>query len=155
MTGFGIHVMDAFISIVGPVAQVRATSERRILQACMDDTTSVLLRFKAGYTGYLATLTATAPFWRIHIFCTDGWVEMRGETRLIINKRGSNEEVCDFQPADPVEVEVESVRNELEAFAAALLGGPPYPLPLEEAVHGTAVLEAIVRSSISGETVFV
>ena len=53
MTGFGIHVMDAFISVVGPVTQVTATSERRILQAFMDDTTSVLLRFKAGYTGYL------------------------------------------------------------------------------------------------------
>ena len=80
---------------------------------------------------------------------------MRGETRLIINKRGSTEEVFDFLPVDPAEVEVASVRNELEAFAAAVSGGPPYPLSLEEAVHGTAVLEAIVLSSISGETVVV
>ena len=153
MTGFGIHIMDAFISFLGPVAQVTATSERRVLQADMDDTTMVLFRFEAGYTGYLATLTATAPFWRIHVFCSEGWIEMRGETRLIIQKRGGGEEILDFPPSDPARVELEAARAEHEAFAAALSGGPAYPLPLDQAVHGTAVLEAIARSSIIGQTV--
>ena len=35
----------------------------------------------------------------------------------------------------------------------AVSGGPPYPLPLDQAVHGTAVLEAIVTSSKTGEAV--
>ncbi len=78
---------------------------------------------------------------------------MHGETRLIIKKRGGGEETLDFPPFDPARLELESARAELEAFAAALSGGPPYPLPLDQAVHGTAVLEAIVRSSISGEMV--
>ncbi len=153
MTGFGIHVMDAFISFLGPVAQVTATSERRVLRSNLDDTTVVLFRFEAGYSGYLATLTATAPFWRIHVFCSDGWIEMRGESRLVIKKRNEAEDVLDFPPLDPVRAELAAARAELEAFARALSGGSPYPLPLDQAVHGTAVLEAIVTSSRTGKTV--
>jgi predicted dehydrogenase len=37
-------------------------------------------------------------------------------------------------------------RAELEAFAAAAAGGNPYPVTLEEAVHGIAVFEAVTKS---------
>jgi|MDTC01.1.fsa_nt_gb predicted dehydrogenase len=153
MTGFGIHVMDALISFLGPIAQVTAMSERRVLRSNLNDTTVVLFRFEAGYSGYLATLTATAPFWRIHVFCSDGWIEMCGESRLVIKKRNEAEDVLDFPPLDPLHAELDAARAELEAFARAVSGGPPYPLPLDQAVHGTAVLEAIVTSSRTGETV--
>ena len=153
MTGFGIHVIDALISFLGPIARVTATSERNVLQSNLDDTTVVLCRFEEGYSGYLATLTATAPFWRIHVFCSDGWIEMRGESRLVIKKRNEDEEVFDFPPLDPVDAELAAIHAELEAFGRAVAGGPAYPLPLSQAVHGTAVLEAIVASSRTGETV--
>ena len=41
-------------------------------------------------------------------------------------------------------------RASLEAFAAAAAGGPAYPIPLDEMIHGVAVTEAVVRSASTG-----
>jgi len=41
-------------------------------------------------------------------------------------------------------------RASLEAFATAAGGGPPYPIPLEQMIHGAAVTETIVKSAASG-----
>jgi predicted dehydrogenase len=41
-------------------------------------------------------------------------------------------------------------RVTLEAFADAAEGRAPYPITLEEAIHGSAVTEAIIRSAKSG-----
>ena len=47
-------------------------------------------------------------------------------------------------------------RAELEAFAVAASGGAAYPLPVEDAVHNAAVLEAIIASAKqNGERVVV
>jgi hypothetical protein len=40
-------------------------------------------------------------------------------------------------------------RAALEAFAKAAEGGPAYPLPYDQAIHGVAVTEAIIRSAAS------
>jgi predicted dehydrogenase len=36
---------------------------------------------------------------------------------------------------------------ELEAFADAIDGGPAYPIPAEQVLHGVAVFEAIIASA--------
>jgi predicted dehydrogenase len=41
---------------------------------------------------------------------------------------------------------------ELAAFAAAVNGGPAYPLPVEDAIHGVAVFEAMIGAAASGST---
>ncbi len=38
-------------------------------------------------------------------------------------------------------------RAALEAFAKAAEGGPAYPIPYDQMVHGVAVTEAIVRAA--------
>ena len=48
---------------------------------------------------------------------------------------------------------IDTERAELEAFADAVTGGPTYPLPLDEAIHGIAVFEAISRSAKTGKPV--
>ena len=42
-------------------------------------------------------------------------------------------------------------RASLEAFADAAAGGPAYPIPVDQMVHGAAVTEAVVRSAQSGQ----
>ncbi len=42
---------------------------------------------------------------------------------------------------------VETLRLELDEFAAACAGGPPYRVRPEEAIHNVAVMEAIVASA--------
>jgi len=41
-------------------------------------------------------------------------------------------------------------RAALEAFATAAQGGPPYPIPSDQMIHGVAVTEAILRSIDTG-----
>jgi hypothetical protein len=50
-----------------------------------------------------------------------------------------------------VQGELDVTRASLEAFAAAAQGGPAYPIPVDQMVHGMAVTEAVVRSAESGK----
>jgi predicted dehydrogenase len=67
---------------------------------------------------------------------------MWGQQKLVIGRDGAEHEHIRF---DAVDIE----RAELEAFVAAAAGGPAYPLSLEEAVHSSAVFEAIARGAAS------
>jgi predicted dehydrogenase len=148
MTGLGIHVVDALIHLAGDIAQVTAQSFRRVLTIDIDDTTAMLFRFKSGASGGLVTIAATAPIWRLQIFGSKGWAEMRGATRLEVNLIDGTPSATDY----PV---IDKERAELEAFARAIAGEASYPITPAEAIHGVAVLEAIVRSAKLGEAVTV
>ena len=148
MSPRGIHTVDAMINLGGLISEVYAHSERRKLQPPidMDDTTSMLLRFKNGITGYFATLFITGDLYRVHAFGTKGWLELRGDTELVA--RGLQ---GDPQPVTlPV---VDKERAELEAFADAVAAKQPYMVPPDQAVNGIAVIEAIVASAGSGSVV--
>ena len=146
MTGMGIHVADAMIHLLGEIASVQAQSFRRALSIEIDDTTSILLRFRNGCSGYLGTMAATAPTWRLHVFGSKGRAEMREPRTLEITGLDGKAEMRSFPETD-----IE--RAELEAFARAVMGEAPYPLPADQAVHGVAVLEAIVASARNGSRV--
>ncbi len=149
MTPLGIHMVDALISFLGPIAEVRASSERHVLETEVNDTTFMTFRYASGIAGTMTTITVTAPVWRIQVFGSAGWAEMRSHERLAWRMNDDAEEtVVDFEPVDTMHLE-------LEAFAEAVSGGAAYPLPIGEAVHGVAVLEAIIRACENGETVVV
>ncbi|MEQ8228406.1 MAG: Gfo/Idh/MocA family oxidoreductase [Rhodospirillales bacterium] len=151
MTGMGIHVVDAMINQLGMVDEVDARSYRRFLEIDVDDTTSMLFRFASGATGYLGTFTATAPLWRIQVFGTGGWAEMHNYDRLTIRRVLPDITV---QPDEIIEYgKFDMEQAELEAFADACAGGAAYPLSPAEAVHGTAVLEAVIKSAADGKPV--
>ena len=148
MTGRGIHTLDSMIHIAGLVSTVYAYSDRRKLppEIEIDDTTSMLLKFSNGITGYLGTIFATGDFWRVHVFGSKGWLEMRGDTELIARGlEGAPERIT--LPA------VDKEQAELEAFADAVADKKPFVVPPEEAVNGIAVLEAIVSSAAKGKPV--
>jgi predicted dehydrogenase len=148
MTARGVHALDGMIQIAGPVRSVYAFSERRKLPAEveLDDTTSMLLRFANGVTGYLGTVFVTGDFYRVHVFGSKGWLEMRGDTELIA--RG-----LDGAPERHVFPAVDKEKAVLEAFADAVAARQAYMVPPEQAVNGIAVLEAIERSAASGKAV--
>jgi predicted dehydrogenase len=72
MTGRGVHVVDAMLYLAGRIDSVFAQSERLALDYGLDDTTSMLFRFKSGATGYLGTFIATAEGWRLQVFGSKG-----------------------------------------------------------------------------------
>jgi len=139
MTGFGIHILDAMIHLCGPLAAVRGTSLRQVAKE-IDDTTFATLRFASGMTGYLSTLTATAPAWRLQVFGDKGWAHMLGRDVLEVCFLEGTPETRHF---DPFDIE----RAELDAFAIAAGGGTPYPISHADMIHGVAALEAVILSA--------
>ena len=146
MTARGVHVIDGMIAIAGPIETVIALSERQVHDIDVDDTTSCLLRFANGVTGYLGTLHATAPFYRMHVFGSKAALEMRGETELIATDLSGKSERTTFDVAD-------KERAVLEAFADAVTAGVKFPIPPREIVNNVAVLEALTASAKSGKSV--
>ncbi|HMB47886.1 MAG TPA: Gfo/Idh/MocA family oxidoreductase [Afifellaceae bacterium] len=143
MTARGLHVSDLMIHFAGLAESVFAITERRVLKIPVNDVTTLLLRFAGGPTASLTTMAATAETWQFRLYGSRGWAELRGPDRLVFRPAGGDDE--DMQlPAGDTE------RAELEAFAAAVGGGAPYPVPAEQAVNNIAVLEGILASQESG-----
>ena len=140
MTGLGVHMTDALISIMGPIAQVNATSEVRSFGDVESAVTFMTLRFVSGATGVFSTLFQTAPVWFLRVSGNQGWAEIRDSHSLASHKIGSAKENLEKFAETDIE------RAELEAFANAVAGKAPYPLSPDDAVHGTAVFEAVVKS---------
>ena len=160
LTPMGVHAIDGMIDLCGDIDHVFCQSFKRVVTIDSDDTTSILLRMKNGMSGYLGTMTATGPGFSFQVFGSKGWVRLEGVTHVA---GASSEErrmrlfgACKFQPAKG-EAQVwqaatlDVSRAALEAFAAAAAGGPAYPISLEQAIHGSAVTEAIVESAQSGK----
>ncbi len=59
MTGSGLHVLDAFINLAGPVRLVHGRLVSRKPKPDPHDTVSVLLELANGITGTLSTVRAT------------------------------------------------------------------------------------------------
>jgi predicted dehydrogenase len=144
MGGMGIHMVDMIIHLAGRFATVQVISERRVLPS-IDDTTAMLARLASGATCTFATLATAPRYWRVALFGTDGLLELRGHEQLFFRPREGEEWVRDFEPVD-----IE--RAELDAFAAAVAGGPAYPLPWDEAIHGVAVFETMIQAAEARST---
>ena len=148
MTARGLHTLDGMIALNGPVQSVFAYSDRHKIDVEIEDTTSMLLRFANGTTGYLATIFATANYWRIHAFGSAGWAEMRGERSLVISDLKGKVETKDF---DATSLE----RAILENFAQAAKSKGAFVVTGPQAINGIATLEAIGKSASSGKPVAV
>jgi predicted dehydrogenase len=159
LTPMGVHAVDGMIDLCGAIDHVYCQSFRRVVEIDADDTTSMLFRMKDGMSGYLGTMTATGPGFSFQVFGSKGWVRLEGMTHVA---GASSEErrtrlfsTCKFQPAKGAAQVWEAARLDvtraaLDAFAKAASGGPAYPIPVADMIHGVAVTEAIVRSAGSG-----
>jgi predicted dehydrogenase len=159
LTPMGVHAIDGMIDLCGPIEQVYCQSFRRVVQVDNDDTTSMLFRMRDGMSGYLGTMTATGPGFSFQVFGSAGSVRLEGMTHVA---GASSDErrtrlfgTCKFQPikgeAQVWEAErLDVTRACLDAFAQAASGGPAFPIPLDQMIHGAAVTEAVVQSAASG-----
>lgn len=158
MTGRGVHVVDAMMYLAGQVETVNAQSHRLALDYGIDDTTSMLFRFKSGATGYLGTIIATAETWRMQVFGSKGWAEVGDVEHLTTWQM----RVCFVDPANlhthqrPQLVtfpQTSTERAELENFADAVCERRPLASPGGDEEHGVAVLEAILESAKVGRPI--
>lgn len=138
--GLTTHSVDLLVSLMGEVEEVYCRSLRRATQADIDDTTSMLLQFKAGMTGYIAAVATTGLLYRTTVFGSKGWAQVRDDVKLETRTNAGLTTVKEFPAFD-------QLRGQMEAFAAAAAGGAPYPISPEQAIHEVAVAEAIQRSA--------
>jgi predicted dehydrogenase len=160
LTPMGVHAIDGMIDLCGPIAQVYCQSFRRVVAVDADDTTSMLFRMQDGMSGYLGTMTATGPGFSFQVFGSKGSVRLEGMTHVA---GASSEErrtrlfgTCKFQPIKGEAKVWEAARLDvtracLEAFAQAAAGGPAFPIPLDQMIHGAAVTEAVITSATTGK----
>src|SRR5258708_12613348 len=118
MTGCGLHALDALVNLAGPIRQVHAKSCAPKPPPDPRDVVAVLMEFASGATGLMATVRATVPFWRIHVFGTQGDAEARAERNLRTGYIGAPAGEHIFQPLD-------SFRPLPESFPSPLRG--PHP----------------------------
>ncbi len=139
MTGTGIHLLDAFSALAGPVREVNAQLLTTRPAPDPLDTVSVLFKFENGLSGTLGAVRATPIYWRVHAFGDAGNAEALGETELVLRLKGAPLERRTFE-------QIDSLRSELEAFADAAAGRAPYPITPQEMVDTIAAFEATIRS---------
>lgn len=142
------HMLYEMIRMFGPVAEVHAYGADRLGIGTLKDTTATLLRFQCGVTGLLTAIGATAELYRLQVYGTDGWIEVRGTREFTFKPTDGDMEAETFSQLDPRFVE-------LEAFADAINGDAVFPVSVEEACWAVAALEGMARSVAEGKSVSV
>jgi predicted dehydrogenase len=147
MTNLGIHHVDTYQYLLGPIVRVMAMSRQVALTGVpTDDATSILFEFASGSLGYLGTSwvhanrTATLT---LHGTDAQAWAEDDGGT-LFVAKRGEAE-----RTAIPLG-QVDALVEELAEFARCVREKTRPEVSGEEGISNTAVLEAIVESAATG-----
>jgi len=152
LTPMGVHQVDHMVELFGPIASVTCHSVTRALGAGIDDTTAVLATFANGMSGFLSTLLAARADNRFAVYGSAATAEIRTRSynRLEIAPLEGAPEIIDFGDYD---MDVETLRAELEAFTVAAEGGAPFPVTQDQMIHVAAVTEAIIRAAETGQTV--
>ncbi len=146
MTGAGLHVLDAFINLAGPIAKVDAGVNSQKPPPDPRDAAAALVAFKSGATGLLATVRAAPMFWRIHVFGSKGWAEAREETMLTVAMVGE-------QPQTTTYPQVDSLATLIKAFAETVETGKPFPVTTSDMLDVVGAFEAVIRSIGEGRSV--
>jgi len=140
------HPLYAMIELLGPVTEVVAHGSTRATKLPIADATATLLRFESGASGLLTAIGATATYERTTVFGSRGWAEVRDGEQFTFQPIDGEAATTDYPVAEPE-------RAELEAFAAAVRGEKPFPVTVDDAVHGVAVLEAMDRAAKTRQAV--
>jgi len=146
ITATGIHVLDAFINLIGPLRRVNAQHILKRPPPESLDTLSLTFEFANRVSGVLCGVRATPLFWRVHVFGNQGSAEAAGPNELVLRTSGGKVERRTFEP-------VNALRANLEAFADAIEGRVEYPISTGQMVDVIAALEAIVASVGTGKAV--
>src|SRR2546423_4360571 len=141
MTGMGIHLLDAFSFLIGPMARVSALSTRRILPFETGDTTQAMLAFRNGATATIATSLKTPGFvWRLAVYGSAVWTESLSETRLMICRGDGKPQTFDMPQTN-------HIGANLDSFAAAASGEGKFQIDDAGIIHTVAALEAVFDSA--------
>jgi predicted dehydrogenase len=155
MTAVGVHLLDHMIEFGGRVSEVHCIT-RRVGDGPTDDTTTVMLQFESGLVSTIFCSISTAPYFNFTVFGTKGMGEISHTSLRTLTFTG----VPDAPPEGHVQAPAPEIIEtpgfsmlgaELEAFARSVRDGTPYPVDVEQVLHGMAVFDAVVDSARTGK----
>jgi predicted dehydrogenase len=155
LTAVGVHALDHMIEFAGRVADVRCVTARNI-PGPSDDTTTVMLRFESGATGLIFCSVATATNFSFTLYGSRGLAEISQPNLARLRFVPTSDQA----PTGPVTAPPDEISEhpafdmlnaELTAFARAIREHTPYPVSIDEVLHGMSVFDAIVRAGRSGQ----
>jgi predicted dehydrogenase len=146
LTAMGVHVIDAFVGLIGPVRSVHAHVISHPPAPDPVDTVTLFMEFESRVSGVMCGVRTSPSYWRVHVFGDGGSAEAVGPAALTLRRTDALPETLSLEPVD-------SLRAELEAFADAVTRGVPYPITPQQMIDGVAALAAAIRSCQSGECV--
>jgi len=152
MTATGIHLLDLVGSFLGPAETVLCRVAQLGSELANGDTLATLITYSGGGHALISAVLATPFEGRFAIYGSKGWAEVRDKAHpespegwlLTTSLRGAPRRMKDFPPAP-------AVLANLESFARAVAGKESYPVPTPQLLGTVAVLEAAVRSAVSGQ----
>jgi predicted dehydrogenase len=146
MTTMGVHMVDNFHYLAGPVKRVFAFSKKVLGRGNLDDVSVIGFEFESGPLGYLSTSWTIPKIISTVAYGTEAaaWSEEDG-SRLFVQKKeeGARQEI-------PIEAG-DSVADQLAEFAKAIRGETTPETGWKEGLEVTAVLQAIEESVKSGK----
>jgi predicted dehydrogenase len=146
MTGAGLHILDAFLDVIGPLKRAHGQLLVRKPPPVPRDTAALLVEFANGVSGMMATVRASPFYWRVHVFGDKGSAESLDEHELVVRKSNAKPERPALHPVD-------AIKTELEVFARAITEGVPFPVSPEEMLATVGAFEAVVKALEGGCTV--
>lgn len=148
MTALGIHMVDTFQYLMGPITTVHAVSRRLWGAGRLDDISVITFEFERGPLGVLETSLVLPKATTTMVAGTSAtvWNEDDGE-RFYVQRTG--EQVRNEQPADPVD----TVREQIAEFITCVRDRAAPEVGWRQGLAAVAVLESVVRSAATGQTV--
>jgi len=152
LTAVGVHSLDHMIEFGGRVRDVQCATARTIEHGPSDDTTTVMLRFESGATGLIFCSVATATNFCFTLYGSKGLAEI-SKPNL---QRFRFVPTSEHAPTGPVTAPPDQVAEhasfdmlaaEMTEFARSIRDRRPYPVPIDDVLHGMSVFDALVRSA--------
>lgn len=150
LTSLGLHQIDTFHYLAGPIAGVSVRTRAGRGDVTIDEATALLFDFESGAVGTLLTSFFTPWHISLSVHGTEGaaFADHDGST-LEFQRRGENE-----RSPRPLEA-MDGVADQLVEFADSVRGMKSPEVDGEMALAAIAVMEAGVESSRTGRRVAV
>lgn len=153
----GIHNIDTFHYLFGPITEVAAIFNRQLVTAQIDDSTALVCKFKSGIIGYNGSGYTCKPAHKVlnvygtkaNAFLDPGMLEIRTEPiPKVVKKRI-------IKAPTTTGTTRHAIAEEISEFASAVRGQGAVEVSGKEAIEALAVVEAAIISNKTGRTVSV
>jgi predicted dehydrogenase len=150
MTQLGIHFVDAFHYLVGPIRRVQCFARKLVMPGDAFDSTASIFEFESGVLGTMSSHYITPAIFEIRISGTEGIVTMFNESlRLEVDKDGKQgRERWDYSDEG-----ILSFVLELEEFGKCIIDKSQPETDGNVGLQALAVIEAMTISVDKGKVV--